>query len=253
MNKELLLKTISMNGLLLKPDFPAVITDFEMAGSSNGWPGRQDGLFYRTYSRHEVSYPKDSSWHVSGDNMTWGYALTLNQTSDYEISKNRLFLDDSEYFMYTTHLENSTFVSKRVGVDEKFIFPAHDRTFAESQLPHEPFGGVQSLQIYELAPVFKYGEDEFVILGELDKFVSMSSVRFTAIILEENGLQVKLNGAVDEVVNFSWANLASGEVFTVQEKMKEEHGTIKITINQMYSSNTLLTLELLILTIMIIL
>ena len=90
MNKDLLLKTISMNGFLLKPDFPAVVTDFEIAGSSNGWPGKQDGLFYRTFSKHHISYPKGSSWHITGDEMTWGYALTLNQTSDFEISKNRL-------------------------------------------------------------------------------------------------------------------------------------------------------------------
>jgi len=164
LNKTLVAKTCRTDGLLLKADKPATPIDrcFQ--------PDAPTGEIWGT--------------QTSIGGLTWRFLLVADQTASYTLKASDL----------STH---SPYMVLETESGQLSLLTENDCLSVGGTTPPRP--GAVPLQYFVFAPVGKKG---LTFLGEVDKFITVSRQRFTAI--SPDGGHLKLTGAPNEEVNLAW-------------------------------------------------
>eukprot|EP01120_Amphizonella_sp_Union-15-10_P008061 TRINITY_DN2821_c0_g1_i1.p1 TRINITY_DN2821_c0_g1~~TRINITY_DN2821_c0_g1_i1.p1 ORF type:complete len:734 (+),score=155.15 TRINITY_DN2821_c0_g1_i1:26-2227(+) len=172
-NVELIMRSCNKDGLILKPSKPMTSIDatflrraFNLVGPS--------GEVLTTYT--EIS------------NVRWYHIMSVDLTSPYVISPSDLDLSDEfSYVAYKHSFTNSTTVSP----------------FTKTEPIKLPISGKADFGLYHVVPVFENG---WAILGELNKWVPISTQRISAFWESTSVVGVSIKGSPNEVVSFTFLN-----------------------------------------------
>jgi len=179
LDKVNLMQTCRTDGVLLKPDVPAMTMDLAF---SMGFTSTQTLYnISRTYSRHPV-VGDNAQTHVS-----WHYILAADTLIDFTVKPTDVGESDVGKFM----------------VFDYFEMPTNLRLFDQANPLNikglQPNGQLVSFKYYVIVPIFT----GYSLIGERDKFSVASSARFGAVtkISATNQTTVKILGAPLEVVH----------------------------------------------------
>jgi len=176
-NHDLLLRTCMSDGRLLKSDIPAVSIDDTYVQQAFG-VGGADGEVWNSYT--------------DVDGFTWHHVFVANLKTSYTLTPSKLVKATS--MGATTNLIFSYDTPTNVSVFD-----------ANTPLRLSP-NGKADFKFYHIAPVFANG---WAVLGETDKFISVSHPRFNHINVDSNGIYVDLRGVFNEKISIAFAQKTS--------------------------------------------
>ncbi|BFZ04181.1 hypothetical protein BsWGS_07220 [Bradybaena similaris] len=187
-NKTLLMRCCDSNGLILKPAKPATAIDDEIkrAAFKSPYPG-PDGNVYTT--------------HTSISGFFFGIVLGTNLNNNYSLTPANAW--------------------PTVQFPASLAFSAsHPHTLLNFSSNHPIRFGRQcttrSFCLYYTSPILQLDDGEqFVIHGELGKWVPMSHQRFNSIQVTGDDFLVQLMVQAKETVTFSYHNLSKGQAKSV--------------------------------------
>ena len=167
-NVSLIMRTCGSDGILLRPSWPAIpVNEYYIfkafrSGGPNG---------HLSFAPSEVG--KFTWWNILGIEMHDSYVLKIGSIIGQA--------ETGSFFMYEImnhELSAVEFVSSNLTI---------------------PICGRENYFYRGLVPVQPY--PKYTVLGELDKFVPVSPVRFSDVQYEDKEMIMKLNGEVDETVS----------------------------------------------------
>jgi hypothetical protein len=174
-NRTNILRTCTADGFVLKPSVPATALDSTFAQRAFGSGG-----------------PVGELWSAYSDNgqYRWHHVLAASIDQPYSVTPSELkgFRNATQYLAYT--YGDLTSPPRAFGKGNPVIFPANDKT---------------SPGLVHLAPVLPSGH---ALLGELDKFVPVSPLRFTSFSASTAGFSVGLRGRPAEAVSL-WVSFGA--------------------------------------------
>jgi hypothetical protein len=176
-NHDLLLRTCMTDGRLLKADTPAFSIDDMYIQKSFG-SGGADGEVWNSYT--------------DVDGMTWHHVFVANLKTAYNLTPNKLVKATSSGA--TTNLVFS------------FDAPTNVSVFDSNNPLRLAPNGKADFKFYHIAPVFSNG---WAVLGETDKFISVSHPRFNHVNVDSNGIYVDLRGVYNEKITIYFAQKSS--------------------------------------------
>lgn len=188
MNAVLLRRTCRMDGVLLKPDRPAFVID--------AW--WQQHAFGRGGPKGEVTQTSTTI----GD-MTWRYVLGAALTSDYDVDALDLGLSSAEAGVAWRRQYGDAFAMPRAG-DMVLFNRSSPLLLSIHPMADDKWGWYT---FWRTAPINCAGRG-WALLGEVDKFVSVSAQRFNAVKARCGGtalaLEIDINGAPGENVSLAF-------------------------------------------------
>jgi len=170
-NRTLIMQTCNDDGLLLKPDKPATAIDRSFL------PSAPNGEVYATYS------------NISG--YYWQYVLAADLKETFD-----LYPSDLYYSINATRVQRA--------------FSWHSPTMVQVFTDNNPIQFVNYNQPnwpFDYFVIIPPLANDFLILGELDKFVTMSSKRFSNLILTERSFTITISGSPSEKVTVTVAHI----------------------------------------------
>ncbi|XP_041369874.1 uncharacterized protein LOC121383842 [Gigantopelta aegis] len=179
-DRSLLMKCCNENGLILKPSKPATAINAQiMEAAFNNGRGTTGEVWSTYCDLEDVRFGIIFATSMSAPyNLTWKGAGFRQDHSKFE--KNKL---------YSAH--NTSWL---VDFDEEHSFVLHD-----CSLQTPPY-----YCLFYTSPVIEVGGKKIVLLGDLTKFVPMSSQRIFKLWLTLTTVAVTLKGKVNEMVHFSY-------------------------------------------------
>lgn len=172
-NAALILKSCTTGGMLLQPDRPASEIDSALIQSALG----RGGIDGTVWASHVDLAP----------GVRYAYVFGINVNTAGSVS-----LTDIEYPDVTAKLvvyeSNATEASDMFMVDNVHPLPVHAC-------------GELDFQLYTMAPHLPNG---WALLGEMDKWVSVSRQRFNNLQYTTDSIAVEISGEVGETVNVSF-------------------------------------------------
>jgi len=181
-NHDLLLKTCMTDGRLLKADTPAFSIDDAYVQKAFG-SGGVDGELWNSYT--------------DVDGLVWHHVFAANIKTAYSVTPNKL-----------THGLTPTATTNLVYA---YDTPSNVTVFDDSNPLRIAPNGKADFKFYHIAPVFANG---WSVLGETDKFISVSHPRFNHVNVNSESIYVDLRGVYNEKVTISFAQ-KSGSTYTV--------------------------------------
>jgi len=182
MDVNVLLKTCTVDGRILKPTYPARSIDATFQYRAFGANG-PNGFVWDAISQISGYI----FHHIFVAELTSNYNLSPSQL----ISVNGVALPSSVVFAYNVTTNVTVFDS------------THTLTLRTC--------GKADFQLYHTAPVFANG---WVLLGETNKFVPVSDQRFLSLDVQSGGINILLRGVPSESITISAAQQSS-EVYKV--------------------------------------
>ena len=178
-NMGLLLSLCRSDGTLLKPDKPARTIDAKWLGSLDHTLDPSTGVVWTTATAF--------------DGLLWGYVFVQAATSSWNATARDLGLDRGisagvvwQRPKDQAHSVASKIVTAKFGLNSPLLMPITGVDYNDA-----------SWELLYTAPVLSNG---FVVLGEADKMVPVSTQRISQISVRDNGVTVALVGAAGESV-----------------------------------------------------
>jgi len=164
LNRDLVMKTCRADGLILKPDRPAMTIE-------------------RCF---KPDYPKGEIWDTSTTigASAWRFLLVADQTNPYQLTA-------SDIGVNSPHAMLEIMSGKHRLIDKNETLSVGGT--------EPPRVGATQLQYFIIAP---QNADGTAFFGESNKFISISPQRFESI--ENDGKKIGINGAPGEIVELSW-------------------------------------------------
>mmetsp|Transcript_19082 Transcript_19082/g.26685 ORF Transcript_19082/g.26685 Transcript_19082/m.26685 type:complete len:840 (+) Transcript_19082:103-2622(+) len=165
-DRDLIMRSCREDGTILRPDVPAKMIDSAIVSM----------VFKDRFNGTEAGNIWASHTYLSG----FDYAQVLAaRSTDFEVFYEDLFKDNVTYAAFEVNDTNCLHV---IGRNDKIALPSTDAI---------------TFQLWNLSPVLPSG---WALLGETDKWVSVSSARFSNVSSTKDGLIVHLKGVVGENV-----------------------------------------------------
>merc|ERR1719319_35289 len=183
------MRCCSTSGLVLRPDTPATMIDSYFA--------------YRAGFGNATQMASGEIWSTTtriGENEAFRWLYVFGVLLDDELA---LFPADISH-----HFEDDS-------VDEWIAFETNTTSKfsvfdATSPLKMKASTSKYDFQLFTLVPASGGTDDEWLLTGEVDKWISVSGQRFTDVSSNSNGdLMVTLQGEVGEKVNVGFVNKSS--------------------------------------------
>jgi hypothetical protein len=184
-NETLIMKTCRADGVLLKPSVSA--TDIDAHFLPNGAPL---GNIWTTYSLM--------------NNISWYYTLAVDVTQQYNLYPYSIWPPPSmtpglvSGYVYFDYFNPSCTIHGNPS--STCLYPFDMNTPLPLQNP-SPVNGIHQLSYYVIAPVFT---NNWVVLGEVSKFVTISPKRTVDVVQQGNGVIVNIVGSPKEMVTFAF-------------------------------------------------
>jgi len=187
LNYSLIMRTCTQNGLLLKADKPATAIDSTFLRSSTA------NLLQVWDSFTQIG---NNRWHyILAADLDVAYTVA---TADIELAGIRSYVFD--YFAFL----NGT---RKVSLFDD----EHDLQIPNLQKTMDTASGVVPFKYYVIAPVLKSG---WVLLGETQKFVTVSNQRITSLVDTSTSLVITFAGTSGEELPISLYNAATSSFVT---------------------------------------
>ena len=199
-NTTLVWRSARSDGLILQPDKPATSIDatFQNVFSQNAAPT----LHGHIWSTHVAVESK-----VNGELM-WHYLLSIDVNESWQLSEGDFFprLDshlgwvgrrwhDHHWPTPCVHgraaVSSGCLLSPTISAEEHLPKILNDRPIMVANDSHR-------FDLLQLSPVLKNG---WVLLGEVNKYVSVSSRRFTQVSMISGGMRVEVAGSPGEEIH----------------------------------------------------
>lgn len=215
-NVGLLMSLCNSDGLLLKPDKPARSIDAQWTSMLPNAAKGPPGTLWST--------------HATVSNLTWGYILVAETTSNWTASASILGLPGkTSGITWTRPKSQSEGVDASTLTTEAFddshplkiptTTPNFDSSVADGATTPKPYGE----QIWELlytAPTLPNG---MILLGEVGKMVPISTMRFVSIdATVTDRTKLTMVGAPSEVVEIGFMVEADGVVASASCRMSSK-------------------------------
>jgi len=215
LNKTLLFQTCQADGTLLKPDKPATVLD--KAYIPYNCPSNSPPLVHLmdAYSQHLVM---DNNLP---ENLQWHYLLAANLPIPFMLIPSDLGLDDSQIYVVVDFYNHSTIAMFNTDLPLVLSATPEFKT-RDAKIP---------FHYYIIAPLsqMQRGCQGWTILGELNKFVTASSQRFSNWHIKGDfSTTVDISGSPYEMVTVS--GLFSGIGMTIQDTTCSLNAQGKATI-----------------------
>ena len=230
-NTKMLKMAIRKDGILLKPDVPISLTDYDMANFGLGWPRKSQqvaenkancGSVLRTWSTIQIEDAISNEKSPKKLEIPYGIILTMNQTCDFtaenigrfipgypqiDISNNAAFqgpLDFRTFMVENTTDHQITGVISNYfdqnPLESKIILPTHTRSGLLEN-------SASTMRLYSVSPQFFLKDayqrrTVFSLIGEKDKLTPMSNNRVKKVVVKSNSLEIEITGVPSEKVTF---------------------------------------------------
>jgi len=192
-NADILMKTCMKNGLLLKPDKPALPLD---------------AMFYE----HKRPYTVTTT-STFADLGQWTYlaAFNLNSTSDERTAEDRLFaglaydgekIDEMVVWPATVD-DYAIDLAKELGINKSVVAYDWRAKRASVVVGSYALPAIEHLYGHDyivFAPILSNG---MALIGETDKFVTMADKRIQSVKVGGNSLEAEIAGVEGETVTLS--------------------------------------------------
>ena len=215
-------------GEILKPDHAvSMITEDLISGV--GWNDNGRGM--NPYPNIETYYPEGAFWTTrsklpiqtfenSIDHFKIVYTLAINQTRNVDLS-DRFYDIGGEYDDENPSVPSRDYLevrlrSENIKTDFGSKYKLYDGIFESPEFEQtiDTQGLYTTIEYKMLTPVFNVGKSKIAILGEMEKFVPLSSNRVlsieTLLADEVIDLVVTLTGDQNEVIDFSILDVTNG-------------------------------------------
>ncbi|MCZ7582904.1 MAG: hypothetical protein M5R36_05950 [Deltaproteobacteria bacterium] len=218
-DREILLRTCREDGLLLKPDRPALPIDAMFLPHT------------RPFTTHAWSDRNGRRWHYVA-----AYHLASEHPQRTAIDRIWALVsyglrDVGSMFVFPEAV-NDFRVDLTHDLDETRAVIAYNWRTGEAKLVNglfwmEPFGDLYDFGYYVLAPVLENG---LALIGEPDKFVTMADRRFAKIDVDGGALRIELEGAPGETVRLLAFDAEARELLPEREVTLDASGRASVTM-----------------------
>ncbi|KAK6165976.1 hypothetical protein SNE40_022775 [Patella caerulea] len=174
-NVTLLLRCCNAEGLILKPTVPFTAINKQIQQMAYGNNFGPDGDLYTTYS--DISGYKFGA--ISAANMKSSYSLSIQDTG-LDMSSNNGTLMSSDLYINVELIEFTDSKPLQITTD------CATTVFC----------------LYYYSPVFKVGNDNVLVYGEMNKWAPVSSNRVKEIRINSVDMFLTLSGGPNEIVSF---------------------------------------------------
>lgn len=176
-DQTLIMRMCAADGLLLKPDVPAINIE-------STWIQRSLGQGGPIGPQGEVI----TSYTAIGS-FTWHFAYGVQLTAPYKFLSTDVLLPlVGQYYAFLFNNTNpANFQVVPFGASSPVLIPQGE-TYGDGYL-------------WIFAPVLDNG---WTLLGEIDKFIAVSKQRFQSVTTSQNGVQILLAGQPGELVNLAY-------------------------------------------------
>jgi len=200
-NKTLVMRSIRKDGLILQPDRPATYVDAMFLQELGSARPKLQGAVWTT----SASVPQSS-----GGDVAWLYALSIDVTAKWQLSQADFFprVEASSGWVarrwHQGHMPTAcTAGSLAVGSGCLLSGAIRNDRAMPDVFNDRPIMVQNDTHVFDLIQMAPIAENGWVLLGELNKYVSVSRKRFSKVQFVPSGIVVEVNGTAGEEVTVS--------------------------------------------------
>ena len=222
-HRDILLKTCRTDGLLLKPDSPAVpidpmFLDHDRPYTTLTWSKRED-------LGHRWGYL--AAYHLSRNHPERDSLDELQESLQYDGK------DMGKMFIWPDLVTDWSVDLKRdLGVEDAVVWydwRAETAQVVENTTQWQPVEGLGDYVFAVICPIFENG---LSLIGEPEKFVTLADRRFREITTTEDGFDIGLEGAPGETLRLRVFDTRTNSLIPDTSVTISENGSAQVSIRR---------------------